>query len=63
MCAVEFDDADLNMKIINACIEKGVIVDWFLHCTTAMRIAPPLTISNKELRHSLQIIAEVLDSF
>ena len=62
LCAVEFGDTDLNMKIISACIEKGVIVDWFLHCSTAMRIAPPLIITNKELRASLQIILEVLNS-
>ena len=62
LCAVEFGDADLNMKIITACIEKGVIVDWFLHCATAMRIAPPLIITNKELRAALQIIIEVLNS-
>jgi acetylornithine/N-succinyldiaminopimelate aminotransferase len=62
LCAVEFGDVDLNMKIISACIEKGVIVDWFLHCATAMRIAPPLIITNKELRAALQIIIEVLNS-
>ena len=62
LCAVEFGDADLNMKIIATCIEKGIITDWFLHCPTAMRIAPPLIISNKELRASLQIILEVLNS-
>ena len=61
MCAVEFADTDLNLKIINACIEKGVIVDWFLHCVTAMRIAPPLIISNKELRAALAIILEVIN--
>ena len=60
LCAVEFGDTDLNMKLISACIEKGIIVDWFLHCPTAMRIAPPLIITNKELRASLQIILEVL---
>lgn len=60
LCAVEFGDTDLNMKIIACCIEKGVITDWFLHCSTAMRLAPPLIISNKELRAALlQIIAAI----
>lgn len=58
LCAIEFGDSDLNMKIITKCIEKGIITDWFLHCSTAMRLAPPLIISNKELRAALlQIIA------
>jgi len=60
LCAVEFGDTELNMKIISKCIEKGVISDWFLHCSTAMRLAPPLIISNKELRSALQqIIASI----
>lgn len=60
LCAVEFGDTELNMKIISKCIEKGVITDWFLHCSTAMRLAPPLIISNKELRQALQqIIASI----
>lgn len=60
LCAVEFGDTELNMRIISKCIEKGVITDWFLHCSTAMRLAPPLIISNKELRQALQqIIASI----
>ncbi len=62
LCAVEFGDAALNIDIINECIKKGVITDWFLHCPTAMRLAPPLIITNKELRASLQIILEILNN-
>ncbi len=61
LCAVEFEDAGLNMKIINACIQNGIITDWFLHCPTAMRIAPPLIITNKELRAALKTVIEVLN--
>lgn len=60
LCAIEFEDTELNMKIISKCIEKGIITDWFLHCSTAMRLAPPLIISNKVLRFALQqIIASI----
>ncbi len=61
LCAVEFEDAELNMKIINGCIQNGIITDWFLHCPTAMRIAPPLIITNKELRAALKVIIEILN--
>lgn len=61
LCAVEFNDAVLNLKLINGCVQKGVITDWFLHCNTAMRIAPPLIITNKELRSALGIILQVLN--
>ncbi|HWY12102.1 MAG TPA: aspartate aminotransferase family protein [Bacteroidia bacterium] len=62
LCAIEFGDTALNVDIINECIKRGVITDWFLHCPTAMRITPPLIITNKELRASLQIILEVINN-
>lgn len=58
--AVDFENEDLNMKVIKACIENGVITDWFLFCTTAMRIAPPLTITDKELSSALAVVLRVL---
>ena len=57
MIALEFEDRDLNFKIIDACLKKGVIVDWFLFCDTAMRIAPPLIITEDEIHHACQIIS------
>jgi acetylornithine/N-succinyldiaminopimelate aminotransferase len=47
--AVDFGSEDLNMKVCKFFIENGIITDWFLFCPTAMRIAPPLTITNDEL--------------
>jgi 4-aminobutyrate aminotransferase-like enzyme len=60
LCAVEFGNTALNIDIINACIKEGVVTDWFLHCPTAMRLAPPLIITNKELRAALQIILNAI---
>jgi 4-aminobutyrate aminotransferase-like enzyme len=50
------------MRIIKSCLENGIISDWFLFCTTAMRIAPPLTISDQELIEALQKIKMILDT-
>lgn len=61
--AIEFGNEELNFKIMKACIEKGIITDWFLFCPTAMRIAPPLVISNKELIDAIEKIKQILDSF
>lgn len=47
----------------NYCINKGIIIDWFLHCDTAMRIAPPLIISDEEIREACASILEALDSY
>ncbi|MCC6372780.1 MAG: aspartate aminotransferase family protein [Bacteroidia bacterium] len=59
--AIDFGDEALNMRIIKACVEAGVISDWFLFCNTAMRISPPLVISDALLKQSITIIRQVLD--
>ena len=45
----------------NAPIELGVISDWFLFCDTSMRIAPPLVISEKEIRTACQLVIQAVD--
>ncbi|WP_240186937.1 aspartate aminotransferase family protein [Pedobacter nanyangensis] len=56
MLALGFDSFETNKAIIDACIEDGIITDWFLHCSDAMRIAPPLTITESEIRKACDII-------
>jgi len=60
MLAVEFDSFELNKKIIDTCIENGVITDWFLHCSNSMRIAPPLLVSDAELENACAIIMSAI---
>ena len=60
--AIDFYNEVLNMRVIKSCIEKGIICDWFLFCPTAMRIAPPLIITDSELIEALNTIVEVLNS-
>ena len=48
LIAVEFDDFETNKRIIDKCIENGVITDWFLFSPQSMRIAPPLNITLDE---------------
>ncbi len=59
--ALEFETETLNKAVIKACIENGVISDWFLFCPKAMRIAPPLTISEKELNGALDVVLKQID--
>jgi len=61
LIAIEFGDIDLNMRIIAKCIEKGVITDWFLFCASAMRLAPPLIISDEELIKACDLIVASLN--
>lgn len=59
--AVEFGNEELNFKVMKACIDQGIITDWFLFCPTAMRIAPPLVITDKELLLAIDKISNILN--
>lgn len=63
MLAVEFESFELNKKIIDRCIENGVITDWFLHCSNSMRLAPPLIITEDEIRKACGVILEAIEYF
>lgn len=61
MMAVEFENFEQNKQIIDACIAKGVFTDWFLFAAHSMRIAPPLTITDEEIRKACSTILSVLN--
>ena len=48
--AVEFDSYETNKKVIDACLENGVLTDWFLFAPQCLRISPPLTITEAEIK-------------
>lgn len=56
MMAIEFENFETNKKIIDACIADGVISDWFLHCSNSMRVAPPLIITEEEIKYACEVI-------
>ena len=62
MIAVEFYDSKTNMGVIKECIKKGVITDWFLYADHCLRIAPPLIISDEQIKNSCEIIVDSIDS-
>lgn len=60
MFSLQLESFEYNKKVIDKCIANGVIVDWFLHCSDAMRIAAPLVISEEEIRFACGVILEAL---
>jgi 4-aminobutyrate aminotransferase-like enzyme len=46
--------------VIDKAIKKGVITDWFLFCDNSMRVAPPLTISKKEIIKACEFLLEAI---
>ncbi len=61
MMAVEFDSFALLEKIIQKALHNGILTDWFLFCDNSMRIAPPLIITEEEIRESCQKIIKSID--
>ena len=49
-------------NVSRKCVENGIIIDWFLHCDTAMRIAPPLIITDNEIIKACETIIEAIES-
>ncbi|MEP7254581.1 MAG: aspartate aminotransferase family protein [Ferruginibacter sp.] len=62
MIAIEFDDFETNKKIIDSLIEAGVFTDWFLFASNCLRIVPPLTITEDEIKIACGTILKVLNS-
>jgi acetylornithine/succinyldiaminopimelate/putrescine aminotransferase len=62
MLAVQLRDSDQLFPAIDRCIENGIVTDWFLFCDSAMRIAPPLTITNEEIEEACRIINESISN-
>jgi acetylornithine/succinyldiaminopimelate/putrescine aminotransferase len=60
LIAVQFDNENINKKLIGECIANGVLTDWFLFAPDCLRIAPPLTISEKEIKKACETILDIL---
>ncbi len=54
--AVDIGDFDTILAIIHEAMDKGIIVDWFLFNNESIRIAPPLIISDNEIKEACDIL-------
>lgn len=62
MMALEFESFEVLKPIIDRAIELGVITDWFLFCDDSMRIAPPLIITEEQIREASAVILRAIDN-
>lgn len=62
MLAAIVESAQMASEIILACKDKGLILFWLLFEGKAIRITPPLTISEEEIRKGCAILTEVLNT-
>jgi len=61
MLAIIVASAELASKIILKCLNKGLILFWLLFEKRAIRITPPLTISDEEIKAGCNILLDVID--
>jgi acetylornithine/N-succinyldiaminopimelate aminotransferase len=61
MLAAMTKSAAITNEVILKCQDKGLILFWLLFEGCAIRITPPLTISDEEIREGCAIILEVMD--
>ena len=62
MLAIILENPNQANELVLRSAKRGLILFWLLYEDKAVRITPPLTISNQEIGQGCQIIREVLDS-
>ena len=61
LIAVELESAEAVGKALAHCLNDGLFSDWFLFAPHCIRIAPPLTISEEEIRLACEILLRALN--
>jgi acetylornithine/succinyldiaminopimelate/putrescine aminotransferase len=59
MIALEFESFEINKRVIDSLLagpRQRIFTDWFLFAPNCLRIAPPLTISEEEIKIAVQRI-------
>jgi acetylornithine/succinyldiaminopimelate/putrescine aminotransferase len=59
--SLQFSSDTLAQKVAHACVQNGLITDWFLFAPDRIRVAPPLIITETEIRDACAIITNAID--
>jgi acetylornithine/succinyldiaminopimelate/putrescine aminotransferase len=59
--AFDFENDEIVNRIVNYAKEHGVICYWFLSHPYSFRIAPPLTITESEIKKACEVILQAID--
>ncbi len=60
LLAIQLQDFNQVQKVISYANKNGVITDWFLFCDSALRISPPLIISESEIHQACSVIVDAI---
>jgi acetylornithine/N-succinyldiaminopimelate aminotransferase len=58
--AIEVSSPVICKKLVDACIADGVLIDWFLFAPQCLRISPPLTISELQIKKACSVIMQAV---
>ena len=61
MLAIQLRNSAAVKRVIPDLIEAGIIMDWFIFCDTALRLAPPLIITEKQIGEVCDRMIRVMD--
>lgn len=61
MMAVQLKRRKYLKHVVNATIEGGALIDYFLFNDRAFRLAPPLIISNDQIKEGCEILLNAMD--
>jgi 4-aminobutyrate aminotransferase-like enzyme len=61
MLALILQDAQMADRLILEAMKRGLLLFWLLYEPRAVRITPPLTISDSELEKGCRLIVNILN--
>ena len=61
MLAPIFEDEEIPTQLVHRCLKKGLLLFWLLWEKNAIRISPPLNISEQEIIVGCEIICQTLN--
>lgn len=62
MLGVKLESKEHLHRVVNECIKNGVIIDWFLYAEDKLRIAPPLIITEGQIKKVCKVIVNAIES-
>ena len=61
MLAILMETSEIASEVILKCKDRGLVLFWLLFEARAIRITPPLTISEEEIKEGCAILTDVFD--
>lgn len=61
MFAIDMKNDEVVSKVVEDCLQQGLISFWFLSHPNSFRLSPPLNISHEEAEEAIDIILSAMD--